>query len=74
MSIGAGDNIANVYRPHIYDTGITVIGELSTIPDNMAIGKNCVIFGKTTPKDYPDNRLESGQSVVKHINANGVRE
>jgi len=72
--LGEGENTANVHRPHIYDTGITVIGELSIVPDNVSIGKNCVVFGKTAPKDYPDGKLESGQSIVKHINANGVRE
>ena len=71
--IGVGENIANVHRPHIYETGITVVGEYSDIPDNVKIGKNCVVFGKTTPEDYADNMLESGQSIVKEINPNGVR-
>ncbi|MDR0272503.1 MAG: glucose-1-phosphate adenylyltransferase [Clostridiales bacterium] len=73
VSIGVGDNVINVHRPKVYDTGITVVGELSSIPDKISIGKNCVIFGKTTPVDYPNNRLESGESIVKRINANGVR-
>lgn len=71
--IGAGENTPNVFRPNIYDTGITVLGEFSTIPDKVTIGKNCVIFGKTEPSDYPDSRLDSGQSIVKKLNANGVR-
>jgi glucose-1-phosphate adenylyltransferase len=71
--LGTGENTVNMHRPKIYDTGITVIGEFSTIPDKVTIGKNCVIFGKTTPEDYPDYKLESGQSIVKKINANGVR-
>jgi len=71
--IGDGENIANVHRPKIYDTGITVFGENSNIPDNVRIGKNCVIFGRTTPEDYPDGMLESGQSIVKEVNPNGVR-
>lgn len=71
--IGIGENIPNSYRPNIYDTGITVIGEFSIIPDKVQIGKNCVIFGKTEPSDYPDSRFESGQSMVKKMNVNGVR-
>jgi len=71
--LGVGENVSNVYNPKIYDTGITVIGEASTIPDKVRVGKNCVIFGKTEPSDYPDAALESGQSIVKKINANGVR-
>jgi len=71
--IGNGENIKNAHKPNLYDTGITVIGEHSTVPDNVTIGKNCVIFGRTEPHDYPDSRLESGQSIVKPVNANGVR-
>jgi len=73
VDIGSGENTPNQYKPHVYDTGITVIGEDSTIPDNITIGKNCVIYGKTTPQDYTDNKLESGQSNVKKVNASGVR-
>jgi glucose-1-phosphate adenylyltransferase len=73
VQIGVGENVSNESRPHIYDTGITVVGEQSSIPDKVTIGKNCVIFGKTEPEDYPDNNLESGKSIVKKVNANGVR-
>ncbi|MCL2198493.1 MAG: glucose-1-phosphate adenylyltransferase [Defluviitaleaceae bacterium] len=73
VQMGVGENTPNSYKPGIYDTGITVIGELSIIPDKVQIGKNCVIFGKTEPKDYADLRLESGKSIVKKMNANGVR-
>jgi len=61
----SNSNIVNQDKPKIYNTGITVIGEYTTVPDNVSIGKNCVIFGNTTAEDYPDNRLESGKSVVK---------
>ena len=60
-----GENIVNEDKPKIYNTGITVIGEYTTVPDNVSIGKNCVIYGKTAAEDYPDNRLESGKSIVK---------
>lgn len=64
VAIGIGDNIVNEEKPNIYDTGITVVGEQSTIPDNVEIGKNCVILGTTTNEHYPDNKLLSGQTVV----------
>jgi len=73
VHIGFGDNIPNEARPSIYDTGITVVGEQSNIPDKVRIGKNCVIFGKTEPEDYIEGILESGKSIVKKVNANGVR-
>jgi len=70
VKIGLGENIPNEEKPHIYNTGITVIGENSVIPDNVKIGKNCVIFGKTAPKDYQNSALEgsileSGQSIFE---------
>jgi len=72
VHIGVGENIPNTEKPHIYDTGITVIGENSILPDNVKVGKNCVIFGKTAPADYLDHMLESGGTIVKEINSGGV--
>ena len=63
--IGLGANIKNFDKPDIYNTGITVIGEDSIIPENVEIGKNCVIFGETLIEDYKDNKLLSGISILK---------
>ena len=62
--LGQGENIANVDKPSVYDTGITVVGENTVIPANVSIGKNCVIYGDTNESQYPGNRLESGQSII----------
>lgn len=62
--MGTGENIPNEGKPNIYNTGITVIGSNTTVPAGIEIGKNCVIYGKTTSENYTDNKLESGQSVV----------
>jgi glucose-1-phosphate adenylyltransferase len=42
-SIGFGDDVANKYYPDIYNTGITVIGEDTVIPDGTIIGRNVVV-------------------------------
>ena len=63
--IGLGANIKNFDKPDIYNTGITVIGEGSIIPENVEIGKNCVIFGETLIEDYEDKKLLSGMSILK---------
>ena len=63
VEIGVGENIANIDKPHIYNTGITVLGEQTDIPDNVKIGKNCVIYGKTEPRNYLDMQLDSGHSI-----------
>lgn len=63
--IGAFENVANETFPKIYDTGITVIGEASTIPANVTIGKNCVIMGYTEDFEYENGILESGKTIIK---------
>lgn len=62
--IGEGENIKNEEKPHIYDTGITVVGCDTFIPENIKIGKNCVIMGKTSKEDYPHGVLDSGKTII----------
>jgi len=64
VTIGEGENIPNLDKPEIYNTGITVIGENSEIPDGVTVGKNCVIYGRTTTKHFKDMRLESGGTAT----------
>ena len=65
VRIGIGENIPNKNKPHVYYSGITVIGEDSVIPSKTNIGKNCVISGKTTEADYTNQKLDSGESLIK---------
>ena len=37
----------------------------STIPTNVQIGKNTVIFGETDDTDYQAGTLASGKSLIK---------
>jgi glucose-1-phosphate adenylyltransferase len=62
--IGQGENLPNENKPNVYDTGITVIGDHSRIPNGVTLGKNCVVYGETNPDEYTDSRLESGQSII----------
>lgn len=64
VTIGSGDNIPNEIKPKIYYSGITVVGEGSKIPDGVDIGKNCVIYGVSKIEDYPENKLDSGKSLL----------
>ena len=63
--IGVGDVVPNEDKPHIYDSGITVIGENTIIPEGVRIGKNCVVYGQTDSADYKEGTLGSGQSIMK---------
>ncbi len=62
--IGAGESKVNDLKPGIYDSGITVVGEGSVIPDGVTIGKNCMIYGTTNLSHYPDRQLISGGTIA----------
>ena len=68
VQMGVGENIPNEAKPNIYNTGITVLGMNSSVPDGIVMGKNCVIYGRTFPEDYPDGRLESGKPLYGRCN------
>jgi glucose-1-phosphate adenylyltransferase len=64
VKMGTGENVPNEDKPKIYDCGITVVGVNTIIPQGVNIGKNCVIYGKTTHDHYnDDNCLPSGGSI-----------
>ena len=63
--LGAFDEAENETDPHIYTNGIVTVGEDSTIPDNITIGKNSVVSGNTVASDYSDGVLGSGRTLIK---------
>ena len=63
--IGFGEDIPNKANPKVYSYGLAVIGENSVIPDEVRIGRNTALSGKTVPGDYPDGVLESGETLDK---------
>ncbi|OQA24789.1 MAG: glucose-1-phosphate adenylyltransferase [Firmicutes bacterium ADurb.Bin354] len=62
---GVGEEVDNETDPNIYNHGLVCIGEKTTVPDNVSIGKNSVIYGKTEPSDYPGGKLASGRTLIK---------
>lgn len=65
VSLGVGEEAENDSAPHIYSHGIVTIGEKSIIPDGISVGKNSVIFGKTSAADYENSQLASGRTLIK---------
>jgi len=63
--VGVGSDVANKYRPDIYNSGLVTIGENSVIPSGVQVGKNTAISGVTTVEDYHDGVLESGDTIIK---------
>ena len=64
-TIGVGEYADSQLSQKIYNCELTVIGEGTEIPDDVIIGKNVAISGKTEPEDYPDGGLPSGGYIVK---------
>ena len=62
---GEGEEQENETDPHIYNHGLVCIGEKTRVPDNVTIGKNSVIYGKTDASDYPGGELGSGRTLIK---------
>ena len=63
--LGMGEDIPNKVQPKIYSFGLVTIGENSYIPPNVKIGKNTAISGDTTPDDYREGVLGSGETLIK---------
>lgn len=65
VELGVGEEVDNVAKPHIYNSGLVTIGERSVIPDNTKVGKNTAISGETTADDYQGGQLASGGIIIK---------
>ena len=68
--LGIGEYAPSKYDPKVYQFDLVTIGEHSEIPENVKVGKNTAISGVTSPEDYPDGLLASGDYIIK---AGGVR-
>jgi len=65
VELGVFEEADNTVAPHIYNHGLVAVGQNSYIPYKVKVGKNVAIFGKTTPDDYPDRVLPSGECLIK---------
>ncbi|NSW90594.1 MAG: glucose-1-phosphate adenylyltransferase [Firmicutes bacterium] len=63
--IGIGEAVVNEYKPAIYNSGITVIGDDADIPDNVTIGKNVMVDMGASYKDFYCLDVPSGRNVFK---------
>ncbi len=65
VKLGIGEIVSNEHKPHIYNSGITVIGEAAHIPDEAHVGKNVMIDIEVTLEDFCDLKISSGKNVYK---------
>ena len=64
-NLGVGEYAERLYNKKIYAADLVTIGENSSIPDNVSIGKNTAISGITVPEDYSNGNLVSGGYIIK---------
>jgi glucose-1-phosphate adenylyltransferase len=72
--IGAGarvgdgdDNTANVAMPEVINTGITLIGKGSVVPESMVLGRNVVVHAHTGPEAFRRKKAPSGSDIGKSM-------
>ncbi len=65
VKLGVGEEVPNETAPHIYNQGIVTVGERSSIPDNVSVGRNTVISGYTEAADYDGSYLAGGRTLIK---------
>ena len=65
VKMGMGEYAESQYDKRVYTFDIVTVGEHTTIPANVTIGKNVAISGETVPEDYPDGYLPSGGYIIK---------
>ena len=63
--VGTGEEAVNVYKPNIYGFGIATVGENSSIPPRVKIGRNTAVSGETVAEDYINGELVSGGGIIK---------
>ena len=62
--IGDGDdNTPNEREPSRLNTGISLVGKRTRLPDNLTVGRNVKIGAYLRPEDFPDGPLASGVTV-----------
>ena len=65
VKIGIGENVPNEFKPQIYNSGITVVGDKAYIPNYTEIGRNVVIDINADEEDFCDTKIPSGKNVFK---------
>ena len=62
--IGDGDDwTPNRQEPDRLQTGITLVGKRTHLPDNLIVGRNCKIAPDLRPEDFAQTTLASGETV-----------
>jgi glucose-1-phosphate adenylyltransferase len=66
-----GDFTPNKQEPTRLNTGITMVGKRSHLPDNLKVGRNCKIGTDLRPQDFATGTLASGGTIEDRTFAHG---
>ncbi len=70
--IGYGDDMTpNKLEPTRLNTGITLIGKRTHVPDHLKVGRNCKIGTDLRPEDFATDTLASGETIEDRTFAHG---
>jgi glucose-1-phosphate adenylyltransferase len=61
--VGTGENIPNPAMPDILNTGITVVGQKSHIPEETSLGRNVIVGVSITEDAFQTTEVPSGVSI-----------
>lgn len=64
VKLGYGDFALNKELPSVYESGLTVVGEKTTIPNDVIVGKNCALYGDINQIHFKGGNLESGENII----------
>lgn len=66
--IGQGDDLkVNDEQPQSLTQGMTVIGMDACIPDNLVIGRNCIIYPRATGNEIGAANIPSGTTIKTDV-------
>jgi glucose-1-phosphate adenylyltransferase len=71
VEVGAGallgdgnDNTPNAEHPHLLNTGLTLVGQRAQIPEGVRVGRNVVVYPRSTAAAFSKSReIDSGATV-----------
>jgi len=62
--VGWGDDYTpNQEEPEVLNSGITIVGKRARIPNNIRIGRNCIVGPGVREEDLPGDYIASGSSI-----------
>jgi glucose-1-phosphate adenylyltransferase len=62
--MGNSTVINRLFPDHI-NTGLTLIGKYTIIPDNVTIGTNCIISSMVDESDFDTSHITDGENLQK---------